>query len=67
MTLKKNLENELDDRWRSKGGQHRCAVPAPDVCPDCGGDGYEWLAGAPATSKNKLICKRCDGTGEVWE
>lgn len=66
MTIKKNLENEMDTRWRTKGSPHRCAIPLPEVCPDCGGKGYTQDVSKLCIS-DPHPCKTCEGTGEVYK
>lgn len=56
MTIKKNLENEVDDSWRRKGHLHEGMENWPEVCPDCGGFGYVY----------DEECETCSGTGEIW-
>lgn len=35
-------------------------MPCADLCPECDGSGLaDWLSGA--------WCRRCDGTGIVWD
>lgn len=66
LTLKKNLENENDKRWRTKGGSHRCAIPLPDVCPDCGGTGCIVVGISDNGEESTIMCVTCEGTGEVY-
>ena len=61
MTIKKDMP-EIDDRWRRKGGAHKCNIPLPEVCPDCGGTGLYITENGEYHE-----CPRCEGTGEVWE
>lgn len=36
-----------------------------DRCTYCNGDGWTWLAGAPAHPGNQIKCEKCNGTGKV--
>ena len=63
MTIKKNLENEIDDTWRRKGHSHVTDNKyIPHVCPTCNGYGYikdfdiEYM---------KYPCTTCGGIGEI--
>ena len=47
------LDREVDDDDRST------------ACPECNGDGWNWLAGARAHSQNQIECDACSGTGLV--
>lgn len=57
----RNLDNELDDRWRRKGGAHRQPVDMPSVCPACRGKGEMHVNG------RLIVCPVCEGLGEVYE
>ena len=61
MTIKKNLENEVDDSWRRKGHVHEGKELAPDVCPACRGLGF-----IDDDEPEETICLECGGTGEVF-
>lgn len=63
MTIKKNLENEIDTRWRRKGGSHRVPEVSPKVCSNCNGRG---LITSPSEYMGITECPVCEGTGEVW-
>ena len=55
--LRKYLKDELDTRWRTKGGMHTKKEQKPEVCRDCGGEGHVGYG----------ECGTCEGTGEVWK
>lgn len=63
MTLKskkdRTLDNEVDTRWRYKGGPHSRKLPEPRVCVKCGGRGYFCMA------YKEISCVECGGTGEI--
>lgn len=58
MTLKKNMENEIDDRWRTKGSAHSTKIRVPKVCSACRG------TGTLRVNKVYVDCMVCNGTGE---
>ena len=66
MTIKKNLENEVDDSWRRKGVPHLQKEDVPDVCPNCQGLGFIDVKDSSGRSYAE-ICLICEGTGEVYK
>lgn len=56
----RNLENELDDRWRRKGGMHKQQIDMPSVCKTCRGRGDIFVNG------DLIVCPVCEGLGEVY-
>ena len=68
MYKRRNKHLTDDDRWKTKGGPHRCPIPHPEKCPACGGTG--WLDYFEVTFHalcDEDRCPTCDGTGEVWK
>lgn len=60
--MKKNLDTELDDRWRNKGHTHAKHSGEPKPCPYCQGYGYnEAIDGTPIT------CEYCEGEGVIYD
>lgn len=59
--MHKNLDNEVDDRWRRKGGAHKLVDKRPRVCPNCGG------AGEISSNSHWEECKHCEGLGEIYD
>lgn len=62
MTIKKDIPEGNDTRWREKGGGHRCPIPEPHICTACGGSGIITLQNGEDQE-----CPKCQGTGEIWE
>ena len=57
VTMKKSLQNEVDDRWRKKGQVHTKKENKPEVCTECKGYG---------SLENGEACPSCEGIGEIW-
>ena len=66
MTIKKNLENEYDTRWRTKGGAHRKLSYIPKPCHGCSGRGFTITT---VHEKRTVVstCPTCGGAGEIEE
>ena len=62
MSTNRRIEDELDDRWRNKGGSHiKDKSYVPKVCPVCKGNGTVWNI-----SQDTFIeCTQCLGIGEI--
>ena len=57
----KNLDNEMDRTWRTKGSVHSDSKSyVPRVCPACNGMGHIKIA-----PKHSVTCDVCGGVGEL--
>lgn len=60
--MKKNLDNERDTRWRTKGHRHKMKEVEPKVCSSCKGTGHIYKFDVCWVYYE---CKTCQGTGEI--